>query len=421
MTTTIQMVAIVLRRGGKYDVDELTTLTNTVQALSHKFDRLQAGSTMMVSCQMCGVQGHAATECQINNDRMTIEQANALYNSNLKQPYDPYSNTYNEGWKHNPAFSYKNTQAQLNPPPPPRNNFNAPQGFQVRAPFNHHVNQGVNQQPPPIQQKSNLEIMMENLLAQQTNFMAQQGKQNEKTDNAIQQIQAQNKLLESQISQLAHQVGQLSKAPGHFPGNSEQPPKAHINAVILRNGKELKDHPLKEQSKRNVEEMVQTEKVVENEIVEEGRGNLLYPIRPYTPPVPFPQRLARAKLEKKYGKFLDILKKLHINIPFLEAIYEMPSYAKFLKDMLSNKRKIEENATVSLTAECSAILQNKLPKKLGDSGSYSIPVKLGDIEIKKALCDLGASVSLMPLSICKKLQLGEPKLTRISLQLADRT
>ncbi|XP_057246701.1 uncharacterized protein LOC130589454 [Beta vulgaris subsp. vulgaris] len=367
------------KKGGKYDVDALTTLTNTVQALSHKFDRLQAGSTMMVSCQMCGVQGHAATECQINNDRMTIEQANALCNSNLKQPYDPYSNTYNEGWKHNPAFSYKNTQAQLNPPPPPRNNFNAPQGFQVRAPFNHHVNQGVNQQPPPIQQKSNLEIMMENLLAQQTNFMAQQG-------------------------------------------NSEQPPKAHINAVILRNGKELKDHPLKEQSKRNVEEMVQTEKVVENEIVEEEkREPTPTPIRPYTPPVPFPQRLARAKLEKKYGKFLDILKKLHINIPFLEAISEMPSYAKFLKDMLSNKRKIEENATVSLTAECSAILQNKLPKKLGDPGSYSIPVKLGDIEIKKALCDLGASVSLMPLSICKKLQLGEPKPTRISLQLADRT
>ncbi|XP_048491613.2 uncharacterized protein LOC104883015 [Beta vulgaris subsp. vulgaris] len=324
----------------------------------------------MVSCQMCGVQGHAATECKINKDGMTIEQANALYNSNPKRPYDPYSNTYNEGWKHNPAFSYKNTQAQLNPPPPPRNNFNAPPGFQARAPFNHHVNQGVNQQPPPIHQKSNLEIMMENLLAQQTNFMAQQG-------------------------------------------NSEQPPKGHINAVILRNGKELQDHPL---------ETVQTEKVVGNEIVEEEKkAPTPTPIRPYTPPVPFPQRLARAKLEKKYGKFLDILKKLHINIPFLEAISEMPSYAKFLKDMLSNKRKIDENATVSLTAECSAILQNKLPKKLRDPGSYSIPVKLGDIEIKKALCDLGASVSLMPLSICKKLQLGEPKPTRISLQLADRT
>ncbi|XP_021718792.1 uncharacterized protein LOC110686475 [Chenopodium quinoa] len=99
----------------------------------------------------------------------------------------------------------------------------------------------------------------------------------------------------------------------------------------------------------------------------------------------------------------------------------MPSYAKFLKDMLSNKKNLEENATVALTAECSAILQNTLPKKLGDPSSYSISVKLGDIEINRALCDLGASVSLMPLSICKKLQMGELKPTRISLQLADRS
>eukprot|EP00257_Ricinus_communis_P020405 XP_015579630.1 uncharacterized protein LOC107261880 [Ricinus communis] len=165
--------------------------------------------------------------------------------------------------------------------------------------------------------------------------------------------------------------------------------------------------------------MVKDEKMIEKEKIEEKKKPNV--IEPYKPLVPFPQRLAQAKLEKKYGKFLDILKKLPINIPFLDAISEMPSYAKFLKDMLSNKRKIEENATVSLTAECSAILQNKLQKKLGDPGSYSIPVKLGDIEIKKALYDLGASVSLMPLSICKKLQMGELKPTRISLQLANRS
>eukprot|EP00257_Ricinus_communis_P020449 XP_015579679.1 DNA damage-inducible protein 1-like [Ricinus communis] len=73
------------------------------------------------------------------------------------------------------------------------------------------------------------------------------------------------------------------------------------------------------------------------------------------------------------------------------------------------------------TTECSAILHNKLIKKLRVPRSYSIPVKLGDIQIKKALCDLGASISLMPLSICKKLQMGELKPTRISLQLANRS
>ncbi|XP_021730997.1 uncharacterized protein LOC110697903 [Chenopodium quinoa] len=242
------------------------------------------------------------------------------------------------------------------------------------------------------------------------------------TNNSIQQLQAQNKLKENQISQLAHQVGQSSRTPSTFSGQTEQAQKGHMNAVTLRSGKQLEVPPVREPSKEIIEGVVTTEKAVDGSMIEEEpKASTPPPPAPYVPQVPFPQRLAQAKLEKKYGKFLDILKKLHINIPFLDATSEMPSCAKFLKDMLSNKKKLEENATVALTAECSAILQNTLPKKLGDPGSYSIPVKLGDIEINRALCDLGASVSLMPLSICKKLQMGEVKPTRISLQLANRS
>ncbi|XP_021769454.1 uncharacterized protein LOC110733674 [Chenopodium quinoa] len=185
---------------------------------------------------------------------------------------------------------------------------------------------------------------------------------------------------------------------------------------------QLDDPPTMEPSREVNEEAEASEKELEDARVEEAsREPPPKPLAPYVPKIPFPQRLAQAKLEKNFSKFLDILKKLHINIPFLDAISEMPSYAKFLKDMLSNKRKLEENTTVAFNAECSAILQNTLPKKLGDPGSYSIPVKLGDIKINRALCDLGASVSLMLLSICKKLQMGELKPTRISLQLADRS
>ncbi|XP_058000800.1 uncharacterized protein LOC131179101 [Hevea brasiliensis] len=98
----------------------------------------------------------------------------------------------------------------------------------------------------------------------------------------------------------------------------------------------------------------------------------------------------------------------------------MPSYAKFLKEILSNKRRLEDYETVALTEECSALLQNKLPPKLKDPRSFSIPCHIGDTSIDKVLCDLGASVSLMPLSICEKLKVGELKPTTISLQLADR-
>ena len=79
-------------------------------------------------------------------------------------------------------------------------------------------------------------------------------------------------------------------------------------------------------------------------------------IKPYRSSIPFPQRLAKAKLKAKFGKFLGVLKKLQINIPFLDAISKMHSYTKFLKEMLSNKKKFQENAMASLTEECSAFL-----------------------------------------------------------------
>ncbi|KAJ9128976.1 hypothetical protein P3X46_034262 [Hevea brasiliensis] len=139
------------------------------------------------------------------------------------------------------------------------------------------------------------------------------------------------------------------------------------------------------------------------------------------PPLPFPQRFQKAKLDKQFGKFLEVLKSLHVTIPFTDALGQMPSYAKFLKEILSNKKKLEEFETVALTEESSAILQNKLPPKLKDPGSFSIPCHIGDISIDKALCDLGASVSLMPLSIYEKVKIGEMKPTTISLQLADRS
>ncbi|KAL5573789.1 hypothetical protein UlMin_023386 [Ulmus minor] len=99
----------------------------------------------------------------------------------------------------------------------------------------------------------------------------------------------------------------------------------------------------------------------------------------------------------------------------------MPKYAKFLKEVLSNKRRLEANEKVMLTKECSAILQRKLPPKLKDPGSFTIPCTIGDFEFDKVLCDLGASINLMSLFIFRKLGLGEVKPTTVSLQLADRS
>ena len=80
--------------------------------------------------------------------------------------------------------------------------------------------------------------------------------------------------------------------------------------------------------------------------------------------IPYPQKLKKGTLEKQFVKFLDIFKKLHINITFLEKLENMPSYVKFMKKILANKKKLGEYGTIALIKECSAILQKKLPSKL---------------------------------------------------------
>ena len=94
--------------------------------------------------------------------------------------------------------------------------------------------------------------------------------------------------------------------------------------------------------------------------------------------MPYPQRLKSKNLDKQFARFLKVFKKLHINIPFAEALEQMPSYVKFMKDIQSKKRKLENFEMVALTEESSAILQKKLPSKLKDPRSFSIPCTISN-------------------------------------------
>ncbi|XP_062118325.1 uncharacterized protein LOC133831938 [Humulus lupulus] len=87
-----------------------------------------------------------------------------------------------------------------------------------------------------------------------------------------------------------------------------------------------------------------------------------------------------------------------------------------MKEILSKKRKMEDYEMVVLTEECSAILQRKLPQKLRDPGSFTIPCTIWKFE-----CNLGESINLMPLSVFRRLGLGEASPTTVTLQLADRS
>ena len=111
----------------------------------------------------------------------------------------------------------------------------------------------------------------------------------------------------------------------------------------------MEDHPQLSSSNGKHPEVVKRDKLVASDP---------------TPVIPYRQRLKKGKLENQFAKFLDIFKKLHINIPFTNALENMPSYMKFMKKILANKKKLGEYETIALTKECSAILQKKPPPKL---------------------------------------------------------
>ena len=73
-------------------------------------------------------------------------------------------------------------------------------------------------------------------------------------------------------------------------------------------------------------------------------------------PIPYPQRLKKYKLDKQFTKFMEVFKKLYINILFIDALEKMSSYVKFMKDILSQNRRLADFETINLTEECSANL-----------------------------------------------------------------
>ncbi|KAK9043423.1 hypothetical protein V6N11_071768 [Hibiscus sabdariffa] len=151
---------------------------------------------------------------------------------------------------------------------------------------------------------------------------------------------------------------------------------------------------------------------------EQIRSDKLEEIRP---PSPFPQSLKKQKQDYQFKKFFDILKQVHINLPLVEALHQIPNYAKFLKDIVSRKRRIREFEIVAATETCLALMHNKVPAKKTDPGSFTIQCSIGDNYSTKALCDPGASINLMPKSVFQKLGIGEAKPTTVMLQLTDHS
>ena len=137
-----------------------------------------------------------------------------------------------------------------------------------------------------------------------------------------------------------------------------------------------------------------------------------------TPPIPYPQCLKKNKMDKQFTKFIEVFKKLHINIHFADTLEQMLNYVKFMKDILSKKRQLSDYKIVNLTEECSDVLKRKLPQKQKDHSSFIVPCKIGNSIFERTLCDLGASINLMSF---RRLGLGEARPTTVTLQLVDKS
>ena len=120
-------------------------------------------------------------------------------------------------------------------------------------------------------------------------------------------------------------------------------------------------------------------------------------------------------------KILEIFNQVKLNVPLLEAIQQVPANSKFLKDMCTKKRKTNVPKKVFLVTNISELLSGPIPIKYKDPEWPTITCIKGQIEISRALHNLGASINLLPLSMYQQLWLGELRPTRVTIQLADRS
>ena len=140
------------------------------------------------------------------------------------------------------------------------------------------------------------------------------------------------KMLETQISQVAQQVTTSSQTPGVFPGQTEANPKAHVNAISLGSSRKLEDTVVKDRKVEGESDKFQGEiAMIESEKQLDKTK------------VPFPLRLAKPCLEAQFKKFVNILKKICINIPFVEALSRMYIPTDFVVLDMDEDYLLEQN------------------------------------------------------------------------------
>ena len=403
------------KRGGIYDVKDDVDIKTSLANLTRRVEAMSLSQSMNNPihrnevCSLCYSTSHNAQSCpSVPIYQEAFSEEVKAFQTYGKSTDDPYAQSYNPNWRNHPNFSWRQNQPQMN------------QGHQYNPPNQSHAQPNMSYPQP--QRKPSLEDTMQQFMQTTQQFM-------QSTQQALQTNSQSLLKLETQIGQLATVVGEREK--GKFPSQPVPNPKSQYEVStsksmeeaksisILRSGKiiEKPDYVPQPDTEKNKDSLKEDEKSQP----ECSQSNEPSQPLPFIPKAPFPQRLIPIKKGSQYGDILEVFKQVSINIPFLDAIKQIPAYSKFLKDLCTAKRNTNVPKKVFLTEQVSSIIQYKRLVKHKDPGCPTIPCIIGDHVINKALLDLGASVNLLPYSVYKQLGLGELKPTSMTLQLADRS
>jgi hypothetical protein len=208
------------------------------------------------------------------------------------------------------------------------------------------------------------------------------------------------KMLETQVGQLA---GSLTTNEGKLPGQPKGPKTA--KAIQTCSGKETED-PERSAGVRKPKPSAEAEEFAKEEVMEIITEEPEFEMPGEDTKIPQLMPLYfRGKLDNHFEKFVEVVRRLSINMPLLDAL-QVPTYSRYFKYILANKYEIATLRVdhAKMSEQCSAAIANRLEKQK-DPGCTTIPCSIGSFKFEKALCDLGASVSIMPRDVFEKLRL----------------
>ncbi|XP_025652400.1 uncharacterized protein [Arachis hypogaea] len=212
-------------------------------------------------------------------------------------------------------------------------------------------------------------------------------------------------------------------------------PKGGINAVTLRSGTQLKErdstapNPMKVAQEEDGVEIEAIDEEEESHVIvedEEPQPRSEVPrkeqiLEEMAQPIPFPTLARKAKKRMEVNPtMVKMFKKVEVTIPLFDAIHQVPKYAKFLKDLCMNKDRIHELETIPLGSSISALM-GSIPEKCVDPGPCLVSCVIYGVQFIDCMCDLGACVSIMPLSIYHLLKLPPLKRSAARFVLADKS